>query len=564
MQVIRKKYQKVTSTRKGRIIALSVLLVVFAAIAGGIWYWNANKKSIIREKLTSAIEDKSEGLYRVKYSDLQLDEIAGFLNVTNMSLRYDSATFANMLETNDAPPVLLNIEIPSITVAGVKTTRALMDDEIIGRKVEILNPVIEIIYTNAGKDSARATPTKEVYEQILGNLDLIQMDTVNIIGAEITTRGMKKGKGNTRFSNIDITLVNVQVDSLASVDSSRILFSKEVAVSCKQLDWTSPDKLYKFGLADVSLSSVSKELKVGRFAMYPSMGEDAFVKALPFQDDRFDFTVNNITLQGIDIHQLFEEEILADELTIGGATFKIYRDLSLPRDKENRVGKYPHQVLDDLPLPFNIRSLKLSNAYVEYRERSHITRKVGEVKFHKITANISNFTNMQAAIEKNNIMKVDVKSRFMDLTPLNVEWTMYLLHPKGRFDLKGSLGKVDGRKLNQITEPMGPARIKEGMINSLNFDLKGHDYGMDGTVEFRYENLKVTMLEKDDKEPGKLEKARTMTFLANIVIKNDNPKRNEEVRRIQAQFERDTNRSIFHLSWKTIFKGIKETVGINK
>ena len=37
-------------------------------------------------------------------------------------------------------------------------------------------------------------PTKEVYEQVLGDLNMIKVDTVEISGAQIITRNMKTGK----------------------------------------------------------------------------------------------------------------------------------------------------------------------------------------------------------------------------------------------------------------------------------------------------------------------------------------------------------------------------------
>lgn len=564
MQAIKQRYRKATATRRGRIILLSILAFICAVIAAGLWYWQTNKKQILRSKIETAITGKSEGLYRVSYDDMQLDEIAGFLSISNMTLGYDSATYLRMNTTGEAPSVLINIHAPSLLIDGVKTKKALLDDEIVGRTVQILNPTIEIIYTNAGKDSARKAPTKEVYEQILGNLDLIQLDSVRITGARITTKDQKSGKVYSSFAGVNLSLLDIRVDSLGSVDSTRLLFSKEIDLAVDEVEWKAKNKLYNYKLKGISLNSASKKLDVASFNMDPTMGEEEFVRAIPTQDDRFDFSVKNVSVSNINIYRLFDEELYADAMSIGGANFKIYRDLARPRDKKNRVGDYPHQVLDNIPIPLHIARINMNGAYVEYKERSHITRKSGRVRFNNISATISNFTNMKWAIKKNNVMKVDVKSSFMNLTPLNVEWTFYLLDKNGRFNVRGHLGKVDATKLNELTEPMGPARIKEGTINSLDFNLNGHNYAMDGDVVFQYENLKVTMLEKDDDDPSKLEKARTMSFLANLIIKNDNPKRKEEVRKVTPHFDRDTNRSIFHLSWKTLFKGVRETVGIKK
>ena len=125
------------------------------------------------------------------------------------------------------------------------------------------------------------------------------------------------------------------------------------------------------------------------------------------------------------------------------------------------------------------------------------------------------------------------------------------------------MGSITAREVNPITEPMGPAKLDEGRINSLHFNFEGNNYGMDGNVKMLYENLKLTILEKEE-GTKKLDKKTLASFAANLIIKNDNPKGNDDPRIATVHFDRDTNRSIFHLVWKSLFKGIKETVGIKK
>lgn len=563
MQTIKTKLKKVTSTHRGRTIALGIILFFMAVITAGLWWWNTHKKAIIKSKLENAIRKKSGGLYMIKYDSLDMDEIAGYLSISNMNLSYDSTRYMQLKGTGDEPPILLNIHVPEISVSGVKTSRALIDDEIVGRKLEIKNPVINILYTNSGKDSARTVPPKEIYEQILGDMDLIQADTVLITGAQITTRSLRTKKTSIRIQDVTIMLVDVKIDSSSSADATRILFAKKTNITCGKVTWSSGNKLYDCRADSISISSVSRDFRIKSFRMAPTLNEDAFVNALPTQDDRFDFSVNNIQLQNINMLQLFEEDLVADSMLIGSASFKIYRDLARPRDKKNRVGSYPQQAIQDIPVSFRVRKVILSNGFLEYKERNHITRQSGKVQFYSLYGNISNFTNDKKAIAANNVMTVDMSARFLNKTPLKVSWLFYLLNPKGRFDVKGTLGAIDATLLNPLTEPMGPASIKRGKVNGVEFNLQGHDYGIDGNVKMLYEDLKVTMLEKD-KQTKEIEKKGLLSFIANIVIKNSNPKKNEEPRIMQVHLDRDTNRSIFFMSWKVILKGLKETVGIKK
>lgn len=563
MKAIKSKLKKATATHTGRIIIFSILILIIAAVAGGLWYWNTYKKSIIKNKLENAINEKSKGLYKIKYDSLELDEIGGSLSVSNMNISYDSIRYTELEAAGNAPAVLMSIHIPQINVTGVKTPRALIDNEIVGRKLEIKNPVINIIYTNSGKDSARAAPSKEVYEQVLGNLDLIQADTVIISGAQITTTSLRTTKKSIQIQDVSITLLDVKVDSTSSTDTSRILFSKQISISCGKLAWSSVNKLYDYSADSISINSLSRDLRIKSFRLAPTLNEEAFVKALPAQDDRFDFLINNIQLKNINLQALFDQNILADSMLISTANFKIYRDLAITRDTKNRVGAYPQQTMQNIPIAFRIGKIILSNGFVEYKEKNQRTRQAGKVQFYKVYTAISNFTNDTTAIAGNNIMTADISSSFMNMTPLKVNWLFYLRHPNGRFNVKGSLGALDLTQLNRITEPMGPVTIKKGKINGLDFNLQGNDYSMDGTVKLLYEDLKITMLEKDE-ETKELDKKVLKSFIANIFIKNSNPKKNEEPRVAQVHFDRDTNRSIFQLSWKTLFKGLKETAGIKK
>lgn len=563
MRTLKKKFKKATSTPIGKIIALSILVVITASVAGAIIYWKVYRKQIIRHELENAISKKSGGLYIIHYASLELDEVAGNLSVSNLQLSYDSNKYVSLLRKNNAPPNLFKITIPSIIVSGVETPRALLGKEIVGKKLLITNPVIDIIYTNAGKDSARNIPTREVYRQILGGLDMIKIDTVEITGAQITTSDIKTRKKYVQLKNTSIRLTDVAIDENTGKDSNQLLFAKQLFLESEKISFSSEDQPYNYIADSISINSTANSASIKRFRINPTMNEDAFVKSLPTQDDRFDFSINNLRMRNLDIHQLFNENIVADSIVINSASFKIYRDLSIPRDKKNRVGKYPHQLLDKIPVSVQVKKMILSNTFVEYKEKSKITSQSGKVQFHDVSATITNLTNNKDAVKADNVMRADINTKFLNKAPLKCVWQFYLKHPKGRFDIKGNLGSIAGSDINALIEPMGPAKMEKGQIKSLDFNFEGNNYGTDGTVKMLYNDLKLSVLEKD-KGSKELDKKSLTSFVANIVIKNDNPKGKDEPRIASVHFDRDTNRSIFHLVWKSIFKGIKETVGIEK
>ena len=563
MKIVKTKVKKGKVFSKGLLITFSILIFFIAIISGGIWYWNAHKKAMIKNKMQTTVREKSNGLYRIKYDSLEMDEIAGNLSISNMNLTYDSAHYIDLVKLGKEPSILLNIHIPEISVVGVQTPRALISNEIVGRKLELKNPVINIIYTNAGNDSTPVVPQKELYAQILGELDLIQADTVLISSAQITTSSWRSKKTTIQIQDVSITLMNVKIDSISNADISRMLFAKDVNITCGKLTWPSADKFYNFSADSLSLSSARKYFFIKSFRLIPILNEDAFVKTLPIQDDRFDLSISNIQLRNLNMQQLFEQNLVADSMLIGDADFKIFCDLGIPHEKKNRVGTYPQQVIEKIPMPFRIGKIIMANGFIEYKEKSKINRESGKVQFYHVYADINNFTNDKKVIALNNVMTLDMSSSFLNKTPFKVNWLFYLLDPKGRFDLKGTVGPIDGKLLNSFAEPMGDISIKKGTINVAEFNLHGNDYNMDGSVKMLYQDLKVTMLKQDRRLNGKHKKPM-LSLLANILLINSNPKKDEEPREAKVYLDRDLNHTIFNFSWLTVLKGIRETVGIKQ
>lgn len=556
MQINTDNNKKATRRKRIRIIFLSISLILTAIIGFGFWYWGTHKNVIIEKELEKAITKSNEGFYKVSYDDMKVDEGTGSLFISNMKLSYDSLKYKEK-----KPPMLFTIHIPEISVVGVKTRKALLDKEIVGRKLEIKNPVIDLEYTYRGKDSMRNVPTEEIYRELLSNLDKMQIDSVLITNARVRTSNKRTGKVIMDVGDVDLSLMDLRVDSLSFKDSSRFLFSKSMTIDVAKIAWPSPDKLYDYQAENIVLRSSTGNLLIGRISVIPRLGENEFVDAIPTQDDRLNFSFSNVVLSGIDIQRLPDEYIKAETMTIGRSSFKVYRDLARPRDKKNRVGQYPHQVMDDIQVRFNIKKVNVQNSFVEYKERNHITRQSGKVQFYNVNGTITNFTNDKKAANK--VMKAVVSSSFLNQAPLKTDWTFYLFHPKGRFDVAGTIGAIDGQVLNTLAEPMGPASIEEGHLNGMTFNLQGNDHSMDGSVKMLYENLDVAILEKD-KGATETDKKFLTSLLANVVIKNSNPKGDDEIRVQQVHFSRDTNRSLFTLCWKTIFKGIQGTVGIKQ
>ncbi|HET6993856.1 MAG TPA: hypothetical protein VFI06_02685 [Chitinophagaceae bacterium] len=541
-----------------------ILVAVIILGAGSAWYWNTHKKKIIRTQLEKTIAKKSQGLYKIRYGNLGLDEVNGSLTMSSLTITYDSSRLEELKRENKTPYLLFNISIPEIKITGIETPRAFIEKEISGRHLALVNPLIEIIYTNAGKDSTRNVPDEEIYRQILGNLRLIRFDSVIISNAEMFTKNLRTGKSRVHFEGTSISLFDMVIDSTANADTSRILFAKKIDAACKRFTWQSRNGLYNYQVDSFRLQSSRRAMSIRNFFIRPVLSEEAFARKFATQKDRFDFVLRNIEFRNTAFSDLLGESIIADTLIVGSASFKIYRDRNRPEDRSSKLGKYPHQEIQKIPVPFEIKKAMVRKVYIEYKERSTITHQAGRLQLLNTSARISNITNRKASIARNNLMVVDMQSSLLGKIPLSSKWTFYLGNTNGRFAVSGRTGGGEAPDLNVLVVPMGSAEFKSGHINSLSFDLSGSDNMMKGNLKLLYKDFHITILKKDD-DSVHFKKRRVVSLFANMKIKNNNPEDDDKPARVaNIHIARDARRSIFNLVWKGLFAGMNEITGAKK
>ena len=539
-------------------IIIAMLLVL---VAGGLIFWNVYKYKLIKGKAKDAVFESSHGLYTLHYDKINVDEAAGFLYVTNLTITPDTAMYRKMIADKTNPPLLMRLAIPELRITGVKTPQAALSKKIEGRRVEINNADVSFYFAKGHPDTAKEK--QEMYQQILGSLKLIQVDTVDIVKASLSFIDIRNDKKMIEAADISILLRDVLVDSLHSNDDNRFFFAKQVHVKADNGIVRNKQGSYVYRFNGINFSSVEKAFTVSEIKIEPLLNEAAIAKFSKVQKDRFNFTFNGIALKNINLPQLMQSSVIADELLIKQSSFKIYRDLSYPRDKKERIGTFPHQLLMDMPVSVSVRKIILDNAFIEYKEKNAKSNYSGKVQFDHASATIDNVTNMDAEVKRNKNCVLNFNASFLDMAAVRARINMLLGDPHGKFSVNGSLDGFDASNLNVLLEPMALARIDKGRIKKLDFDLACYDHGIDGKLTMLYDDLKVSLLKKDSTD-NTLQKKDLASFVANLLVKNANPLRKQDIRVADIHYQRDTQRSFFNLIWKSIFTGAKESVGIKK
>ncbi len=453
---------------------------------------------------------------------------------------------------NDTSRPISLLDAGDLVLTGVNTNEIVKNknlwvDTIACRKINIYELPVENLKTTApgGKNTpSDSTGFTNVYSVSLKHLHFPKVTFIPF------------AKSKFSIGNIAITLNDVNADKIVWLQHHPMDYTKEAEVDVDRLSLQSKDKNYHFNFNGITINSLQKALRIQSFKIVPFTTEKQFANAFHFQKDRFDLILTGLSLQGINMNSLLDKKIEASDFVINNAEAKISRDLHKPLQHKSKVGNYPSQLLMKMDIPINIKNIKIKNANVVYRENQKSSDSVGVVQFSKASFDISNVTNMPDALQKNNMLTIAFEANALTAIPLKGNFKFVLTDQSGNFFVNAHATAFDAKVLNKVSIPMALVKINSGKINSIDFHFKGNNKKASGSFLMNYEDMKIDVLKRDE-ETKEIKKRGLLSLAANLLVENNNSGKS-----FIAEYERNIYKSFFNLVWKTIFSGMKKTLGV--
>ncbi|MCY7420817.1 MAG: hypothetical protein LH478_03630, partial [Chitinophagaceae bacterium] len=216
-----------------------IIVSCLAVVALLVFLYKSEKYAFINSKVKNLVAEKTDRLYKVTYDSLKVDEIAGNVFIKNLTVTGDTLLQDRYIKAGDtsAASMLVDVTVSSLQIVGFKTAAALLSKELSCDKIIIMDPRITLnLYPgqSSHKDQLQEQ-SKQLYKRILGNLHLIQADSVVLINAEVVALNHFTKEIKFHTFNTSIFLKDVLIDSLHYNDTTRTLFSKQVALHSDKL-----------------------------------------------------------------------------------------------------------------------------------------------------------------------------------------------------------------------------------------------------------------------------------------------------------------------------------------
>ncbi|WP_316785714.1 hypothetical protein [Pedobacter frigiditerrae] len=551
----KKRNTKKILTRAGGILLTLILLIGGVAI-----YFSAKWKPLLTEKIKEGVYEGSNHLYKIDFQDIHLNLVTGTVVLDSIKLTPDTSVFNQLKAIKRAPTHLFRIKLAHLNLKRVSVLKAYLNKEIIMNDIILDNPSIDMVYHKVPKRTDTVKDDRTLYQQISKSLKSIRVLNIKVIDADFDYyNGPKKLNA---VKHLSINVKDVLIDSLAQFDTTRVFHAKDIAFAMADYRSLTADKMYTIKVDTVRGSLNKKTLRVVGVQLIPMYPDLAFSRKYNTQKDRYDLKFDELSFSGIDFISLNNDGNLhAKRLNIGPAKVAVFLNRQLPPASFDKGRNYPHNALKRLGIETLIDTLTLNKVDIAYTEYNPQTKELGTLRLENLSGKILNITNDSLRLSKKNHAYADLTTYVMGTGKLNVKIDFNLTAKDAAFSYVGHVSPFNLKVLNPLSRSLGLVSINTGSVKSVDFTINANERGSAGVVKFAYNDLKVNLLKED--ENGVKEKKGLLSFLANtILIKNDNPTKDEPLRVANITFTRVPQASFFNLMWKSVFIGIRETVGL--
>lgn len=545
------------------VIAIFVVLILIVAV--GSWYISRHWKPILSERLQALVSASSDGLYHLSYEDFDFSWYSGNAYLNNVSLTPIKEVYDSLKIIGDAPDNQYSIQIKSIKIKNFHPTRLYRQQKLNIDEIMVQDPTVLVMNEDLPQnDSIPVKEKKTPYQKLSKILKELRIDNFNVKNLNFTYRNNTlEDSKETKLKNINIAVHDFLIDSLSQNDSSRIYYSSGVDFKMDSYQIATRDSLYYINLSAIDFSTTDKRLKINRVELKPRQSKADFYKVVEKPTERFDLAFDSLLIENINIPELLNNQRFhAQRINIGKGSVEIYNNTNYARTPTSKKGKDPHLQLQKLAWNLNIDTLNLLNTDIVYEELSKVTQETGKLSFNNSTIRFTNITNDSLAISRNPIMDVSMQTKFMNAASLETNLHFDLVSEIGAFEFQGKLNAMNGRALNQVLMPLAEVEINSANIRSLAFNFKANERDARGTVNFRYNNLKVKLLMLEEK--GVVKSKIASTVANSFIINSSNPTELGEFIPGAVYYKRPSTYSIFKLMWKSIFQGVKTSVGVSE
>jgi len=531
----------------GIILAFILVLVLFA---------NIIVSRIAEKKVRDMLVSQPDMGYEISFKKLKVNLFTMSVTIEDIRLMPDSVLMKHYKSHSSTQKTLYKAEIPILKLAHLDLFSILGSKLVKIREVKYDKAAITL-YTGGGKRVKHQITQEELDKGI--NISRIRMSGiggVDIGGIKLIDLSVflvNPISGDTLLNNrdIDFELHNLYLVKNISDSNSFHLDMKDLRFEIENEHFELTKGGYHLSFKECSFNAKSHKVHINKLMVKPV--EDIYRTAAGYQyrTDVYNAEAEHVMVELGDIKtMLITGNYYLPRIHIDGLNLFIVRNISLPFD-ESRRPLLPNQLLQELKTDLDIDSLLISHGILVYEESNNNREPSMKVSLDRLRVEISEITSIRDSMSYEYPMQIRLMADLQNQLALDVTFKYPLLSRSDTFTFSGSLGGGDITVFNPMLESAANVRFLKGKLKGIHFSVQANATHAMGQMTMLYSGLDGEVLKKDTEEGNKF-----LSWLANQVVKSDNPLNGEEPRVVPIYFKRVMYKGAGNFAFKALLSGI--------
>ncbi|WP_297338076.1 hypothetical protein [Algoriphagus sp.] len=430
--------------------------------------------------------------------------------------------------------------------------------------IRLSKPDIQVFLdTLSPPNSSTKTDPKPKNEEAFVHSLLLQ----NLLISDGKIKFNQKGKGaipRLDFQGIDLEINDLDIDLLdfSAGTQANFFLDEDLRLSIRDYELISKDGMEVFHADKISFAK--RNVLFEGLQYKPTMGTYEYLRKKGYQTDAISLDLATVSVEAIDLDKMMSGEGMeAKRIIASGMNLDVLRDKRIA-PKEGQVKPMPQEIIQNLPVNLRVDSVFLQDGFVRYQEFVTNSMLPGKVEFEELEAVMTPLAISES--DRSHPIKesyVLATAKLMGTGDLGLQVQMSYDDPYP-MELTAQIDTFNLQQINNILSRGAFLRINSGEVKKGDWSFRLDKQEAFGRMDFRYEGLNVTFLDSVSLTKGK-GKLGMMTFLANTLIKNNNPRKFlGNVVRSDIYLKRDQSKFIFNAWWKATLTGLKGSVGLGQ
>jgi hypothetical protein len=554
--------QKTKRYSVGKKLLIALLIFIVLLGIGFQIFITRYLPPIVRQRLENIIVKGSDSLYRFDVGNFDVSFWGRSVRFTDLRITIDSNRYAIMKEQNMLPGLSLNLHLKKGNIGGIGLWSLFVSKKINIERIYFDEADVHLArHFRDAKDKPKSGDP--LWKLIQPDIKSINIEGVRFENVKMTYRNVDSAKSfRWQFDSCNVLIAGIRVDSASSMDTSRLLFAKNLSVTAMDVKLKTPDGLYNLLASSMFYSSASRSLEVKQFEFKQAVSNAQFIKHFGYQHEIYNLKMPTITISEFDLPQwIIANKIKANKIQLVNPDIQVHMDRNAKPNPYSKKGKYPQQLLQRAPFGIDIKQLTASNAKVTYSEKSDATQLTGKLLFSGLRGQIDNITNYPSVMDvAGNNCVIDVKGGVMKTGSIHAIFRLNLRDLNGSFSVNATISNLDAPQLQPLAKAMTATDLQTFDLHRLDYQMSGNEISGKGNLKMKYSNMDI-LLNKVENDQS-FNKRGFLSFLANrLVIYKENPIKDDPERVAQnIPVQRDDKKSFFNFIWKTLYSAAGEIV----